>query len=100
MATYTCKDWKNKNGTGDRTCSCGSWKQHWINYSGRSWPDECSVSRCANKPTLGAHVINSKVPGEKIVPMCDSCNKKTEYFDLKNNTILVNANKSETCEKE
>ncbi|NLJ73349.1 MAG: hypothetical protein GX333_10090 [Syntrophomonadaceae bacterium] len=25
--------WKNKAGTGTRSCKCGSWKQHWINAS-------------------------------------------------------------------
>lgn len=26
----TCKGWKNKNGTSERNCKCGSWKDHWI----------------------------------------------------------------------
>lgn len=95
----TCKNWKNKNGTGIRSCSCGTWKQHWINFSGKSWPELCSVSGCTNKPTLGAHVINAEVSGEKIVPMCALCNSITSYFDLKDGVKLVNANKSETCEK-
>lgn len=95
----TCENWKNKNGTADRACSCGTWKQHWINFSRKSWPDVCSVYGCTNKPTLGAHVINSEVSGEQIVPMCGSCNKLTKYFDLKDKTTLVSANKSETCEK-
>lgn len=95
----TNKNWKNKSGTGNRTCSCGTWKQHWLNFSGRSWPDSCSVMGCANEPTLGAHVINNEVSGEKIVPMCTSCNKLTGYFDLKGGVQLVNANKSETCQK-
>ena len=89
--------WKNKNGTGDRLCKCGSWKQHWINYSKKSWPSTCSVSGCNNAPSLGAHIINSSVSGEKIVPMCDSCNKKTGEFSLKGGIALVNANVSETC---
>ena len=91
--------WKNKSGTGERSCSCGSWKQHWLNFSGESWPPRCSVVGCSNTPTLGAHVFNTDVDGEKIVPMCDSCNKKTVPFDLKDGVILVNANKSETCKK-
>lgn len=44
-------------------------------------------------------VINSDVSGEKIVPMCESCNKLTGCFDLKCGVTLVSANKSETCEK-
>jgi len=90
--------WKNKNGTGERDCKCGSWKNHWINFSGKKWPDECSVDGCKKKPDLGAHVINPDVSGEKIVPMCDSCNKKTEAFSLKSITV-VSANTTETCEK-
>lgn len=24
-----CDGWKNKNGTSERSCKCGSWKTHW-----------------------------------------------------------------------
>ena len=91
--------WKNKVGTGARTCKCGSWKQHWINFSDKPWPSECSVKGCSNKPTLGAHVINKDVEGERIVPMCDSCNKLTESFALKGSVICPPANTSITCDK-
>lgn len=92
--------WKNKKGTCARSCKCGSWKQHWINYSKKSWPDNCSVDGCTNSPTLGAHVINPSVSGEKIVPMCDSCNQKEGSFSLKTSATLVSANKEETCDKD
>lgn len=95
----TCDGWKNKKGTGVRSCNCGSWKQHWINSSGKTWPSECSVKGCTNKATLGAHIINSNVSGEKIVPACDSCNKLTGEFSLKGGITVVSANKSETCDK-
>jgi hypothetical protein len=55
---------------------------------------ECSVLGCSSAPTLGAHVINPDVTGEKIVPMCDSCNGVDESFDLKGGITLVSA----TCE--
>ena len=58
-----------------------------------------SVMGCFNPPTIGAHIINPAVYGEKIVPMCDACNKKTGMFDLDFGVTLVSANKSETCEK-
>lgn len=35
--------WKNKAGTGNRLCKCGSWTQHWLNFSDESWPKKCSV---------------------------------------------------------
>jgi len=95
----TAIGWKNKGGTSTRKCKCGSWKQHWINASGKSWPSFCSVKGCTSKPALGGHVYNSKVSGEKIIPMCNSCNNKTDAFDINTGVTLVSANKSETCEK-
>lgn len=97
--SITAKNWKNKKGTSGRSCNCGSWKQHWINNSGKSWPSTCSIDGCNNSATLGAHVINSNVSGEKIVPACDSCNKLDGEFDLKGGVTVVSANKSESCEK-
>ncbi len=99
MSNITAENWKNKNGTGDRECKCGSWKKHWINNSGKSWPMLCSVKDCNNSATLGAHVTNSKVSGEKIIPACDSCNKLQSEYSLKGGTTLVSANKSNTCDK-
>lgn len=90
--------WSNKRGTSDRSCACGGWNKHWTKFSSKTWPSSCSVANCNNSPTLGAHVINAGVSGEKIVPMCDSCNKLSSTFTLKNDITVVNANKSETCE--
>ena len=83
--SITAMGWKNKKGTSNRSCKCGSWKQHWINNSGKAWPDKCSISGCDNKATLGAHIfnINCNVSGEYIVPACDSCNKLDGEFNLK-----------------
>ncbi|MPQ49063.1 hypothetical protein GCQ56_18855 [Marinifilum sp. N1E240] len=97
--TITANNWKNKKGTADRNCNCGSWKQHWINNSSKSWPSECSIYNCNNTATLGAHVINSNVSGEKIIPSCATCNKLEGEFSLKGGVTVVSANKSETCEK-
>lgn len=91
--------WSNKAGTSDRACKCGSWSQHWVNYSGKSWPTTCSVQNCNNKATVGGHVINGAVTGERIVPLCDSCNKVSSAFSLKGSITLPSANRAETCEK-
>ena len=93
----TTNGWKNKGGTGERACSCGTWKQHWLNYSGKSWPSVCSVQGCSAAPVLGGHVINTSVSGEKIVPMCSSCNGLDTTFNLDGGVSLVSANKAETC---
>lgn len=81
--------WKNKNNTAERTCSCGSWKNH----SGKQWPKECCVADCHNFATLGAHIYNSFSgdSSEYIVPACDSCNQNKDVFSLKQGTILVHA---------
>ena len=97
--SITAENWKNKKGTSNRSCNCGSWKQHWINQSSKSWPDKCSVKGCSNDATLGAHVINASVSGERIIPACDSCNKLDDEFDLKGGVTVVSANKLETCEE-
>lgn len=94
----TAKNWKNKKGTSNRSCNCGSWKQHWINNSAIVWPKKCSIFGCINDASLGAHIYNSSVSGEKIVPACDSCNKQDKEFNLKGGVQLVSANKKLTCE--
>lgn len=94
----TAYGWKNKKGTGGRSCNCGSWKNHWINNTDKSWPSTCSIAGCNNSATLGAHVINSNISGEKIIPSCDSCNKLDGEFNLKGGITLVSANKQETCQ--
>ena len=91
--------WSNKGGTAERACKCGTWQQHWINESKKPWPTTCSVQGCSSKPTLGAHIINPQVSGERIVPMCSSCNNLTGSFTLKGSISLIHANKSLTCEK-
>lgn len=97
--SITATGWSNKGGTGERACKCGTWKQHWINFSRKVWPSTCSIKGCSNAPTLGAHVKNQSVAGERIVPMCDSCNKLSGTFTLKGSITVPSANKSETCEK-
>jgi len=90
-------DWANKKGTSIRKCNCGTWINHWLNFSECGRPSKCSVFGCSNEPTLGAHVFHPDVQGEKIVPMCISCNNNPDFFDLKTNTNFVPANQSLTC---
>jgi len=97
--SVTTIGWSNKGGTGGRLCNCGSWKKHWLNSSKKTWPSSCSVSGCSNTATLGGHIINPNVTGERIAPMCDSCNGLSDPFDLKGGVTLVSANKGNTCDK-
>lgn len=95
--SITATGWKNKAGTANRNCSCGTWTQHWMNYANKEWPSSCSVEGCHNAATLGAHIINASVSGEQIVPMCASCNGLGGAFNLKGGITLASANASETC---
>jgi len=99
MGTITATGWKNKGGTGGRSCNCKSWKNHWINGAKKAWPSTCSVAGCNGTASLGGHIINKEVSGEYIVPLCDSCNKVAGTFNLKGDITLIPANKAETCEK-
>ncbi|WP_413942926.1 hypothetical protein [Bdellovibrio sp. HCB-162] len=86
--------WKNKAGTGWKKCSpCKTWKDHWIKLANKVWPSECSVKGCSNSAELGAHVHHPEVEGERIVPMCNSCNGLDENteFSLKGGISLPSA---------
>ncbi|MDR2580035.1 MAG: hypothetical protein LBC85_03465 [Fibromonadaceae bacterium] len=96
-------DWKNKSGTGSRTCSCGSWQAHWENFSKRRRSfalQKCSVLGCSKPAEHGAHIFRAEDGmTEWIAPLCAECNShsNTEAFPLKIGTALVSANKKETC---
>ena len=89
--------WVNKGGTDDSVCSCGTWKQHWINFAGQPWPEVCSVSACLRAPILGAHIQNAQYTGEHIVPMCGICNGRGGAFSLTHPVYLASANRGNTC---
>ena len=101
MLAPTIYGWKNKRGTSNReTCNCGSWKNHWLNYSGSSyWPTYCSVYGCYDHATDGGHVINDYYNGEWIIPLCKTHNNpnNTATFTIKNGTYIASANRGNTC---
>lgn len=91
---------KNINGTSDNNCRCGSWLQHWRNYSGQT-ATICRAKGCSRSDIKGAHVqkdVNYD-NGWYIVPFCSLHNKSTEKVELVDGTNLVSANKSLTCER-
>jgi len=92
---------KNINGTSQLQCRCGSWLNHWKNYGGGTIPTYCPVSGCYNKDLVGAHV--QKADGWDynwyICPLCNEHNKSTVALTVPDATILVSANKKDTCER-
>jgi len=95
---------RNRNGTADKRCSCGTWKQHWMNVTGRRWPKTCGVLGCRNDAELGAHVqLDDGRSKERwyILPMCRPCNGKKHNLEAKMDKryYLAWARKSKTCDK-
>lgn len=90
--SLSASGWANKVGTTIRNhCSHGSWKQHWINTTGKNWPTTCSVSGCYNTADVGGHVYHGSYEGERIAPICSSCNKQVGKFSFKDGTSLPKA---------
>jgi len=93
---------KNINGTSTKTCKCGSWLDHWKNFSGLSVPTYCPEIDCRQKPEVGAHVQKDSATDSKwyIVPLCKTHNAQTGKSLYISETIkLVSANASVTCGK-
>jgi hypothetical protein len=91
---------KNKNGTADKQCRCGTWLKHWENFSNQR-TEMCVVINCSNKKIDGAHVIKTESSDSNtyIVPLCKMHNQSIEILTISDSCKLVSANKSETCEK-
>lgn len=88
----------NINGTSDNTCSCGSWLDHWKNFSHQSVPTHCPEKSCIKKPEVGAHVQKSGYSNWYIVPLCVDHNRQTgSSMEISDSIALVSANVSETC---
>ena len=89
---------KNINGTSQNKCKCGSWIQHWRNYSNQT-ATVCRAVGCSNSDLLGAHVQKDVNYDSRwyIVPFCSSHNKASGSIELVANTNLVLASVNETC---
>jgi len=91
---------RNINGTSQNTCKCGSWLQHWKNFSGQSLPSSCPVQNCFNTPNVGAHVQKDSSTDESwyIIPLCSTHNVQTgASLTVSDSIALVSANVSRTC---
>ena len=93
---------KNINGTSANICRCGSWLDHWKNFSGQAVPTYCPELKCLEKPELGAHVQKDSSTDSNwcIVPLCKKHNGETgKSLEIGNSINLVPANVSETCSR-
>ncbi len=92
----------NINGVSDPACRCGSWLNHWQNFSGQQMPPFCPEASCSSQIASGAHVQkdNPADRGWYVVPLCSAHDAlKGGALDLTDNVYLVTANVAETCGK-
>jgi hypothetical protein len=92
----------NINGTSDTKCKCGSWLDHWKNFSRQALPSSCPAKSCNQKPEVGAHVQKDSSTDRSwyIIPLCSTHNAQTgKSVDVSDSVAFVSANKTQTCEK-
>jgi len=88
----------NLNGTSKLKCKCGSWLNHWNNFTKQS-TEYCRAKGCMKKTTAGAHVKKCVNYDQKhyIIPFCHEHNFMEGCIEINTGTDLVSANKSITC---
>ena len=93
---------KNIDCTGDDTCACGSWLDHWKKFGDQPLPRYCTEAKCTQTPEVGAHIQKDGSPdnGWYIVPLCKAHNaEKGRLLKISDAVQLVPANVSITCGK-
>ena len=92
---------KNINGTSDTICKCGSWLQHWRNFSEHSYI-YCAEKTCHRTDISGAHVQKGGDSTDEnwyIMPLCKTHIESTGELEINDTYTFVSADKNETCEK-
>ena len=90
----------NINSTESQECTCGTWLNHWRNFSRQPLPTICPELRCLEKPTVGARVQINNASDDKwyIVPLCKKHAAKTgATLDISDLVHLVPVDENETC---
>lgn len=87
---------RNVSNSSWRSCTCGSWIEHWYAATGSSRA-YCAVLGCTNLAEVGAHVrILDRRSGDGlyIAPLCRACNihHNTDEMWLDSRVDLISAN--------
>lgn len=92
---------KNINGTSQTSCTCGSWLQHWENFSGQSKPRYCTVKSCMKIDLVGVPVQKADGSDEKwyIFPMCSTHSHARGTLEVSDHFNLVPAARQEVLSK-
>lgn len=94
---------KNLNGINRPPCKCGSWLDHWKNFSHHELPAYCPENKCAERPEVGVLCQRDDLPlpGDEadarwyVIPLCRKHSVSTEPLDVY--VTLVSADIARTC---
>jgi hypothetical protein len=92
---------KNVSGSSRFSAPAGydSWLDYWKKQTNKNI-SVCSAEGCREKNLVGAHVkkASTYTTDEKwyIVPICSSCNKKTDIFEVSADLVPVPSNLSKS----
>lgn len=86
---------KNVNGSGRFSAPAGyrSWLDYWEKKTG-SKAFFCSASNCFSSNLVGAHVQKANSTDNRwyIIPLCSSCNQRTDTFEVSGTLVSVPSN--------
>ena len=70
----------NVVGTSWQRAPGNSWKEYWLERTGRDWPDTCCFEECDNEADVGGHVHVEEYQNRVkfILPICNSCNSAVQ----------------------
>lgn len=89
---------KNVKGTSEKSCSCGTWIDHFKKHSGGRGTI-CYVTTCNDTDVVGAHVVKADGSDstQYIVPLCQKHNKDTGVMDVALTSLDVRASELPGC---
>ena len=86
---------KNVIGSGRFSAPAGyrSWLDYWEKKTG-SKAFFCSASNCFSSNLVGAHVQKANSTDNRwyIIPLCSSCNQRTDTFEVSGTLVPVPSN--------
>jgi hypothetical protein len=89
----------NLNGTTGKKCPCGTWLNHWKNYSNQE-VGKCSAYGCINEADRGGHVQRKDIDDMSwyIIPIClDHNNQFGKEYLVYDDTIFIPVTDTSRC---
>lgn len=89
--------WGSSEAPDEQPCECLTMQHHWVKYTKKKWPDQCSVIGCMGKADVAGYINHPQIAAPVVVPMCIKCSVKPAPFNLRPTTSLALAIKKESC---